>query len=68
MKNSDIIVTANGEMTVGQYLGFMENPANIRRCADCPSNMGMASPANELRLPCGQYHCWVARYCQPEKG
>ena len=43
MKNTDIVATAKGDMTVGGYLGFMENHANIRRCADCPDNEEMAS-------------------------
>ena len=55
-------------MTREQYMAFMCNPDNIRKCADCPANEEKSSPANELRLPCGQYHCWVALHCKPEEG
>lgn len=36
----------------------MYDPDNIRNCDECPNNMGCDD--FQHRLPCGQWHCWVA--------
>lgn len=41
-----------------QYVEFMMDPANHRKCSGCPENCG-ADSGSGWRLPCGQYHCWV---------
>ena len=41
-----------------EYIDFMCNEENIRNCAECPENHGCDSWQD--RLPCGQWHCWVA--------
>ena len=53
-------------MTREEYLAFMENPANVCNCADCPANRDEKSMI-DFRLPCGQYHCWVALHCGKEE-
>lgn len=40
------------------YIRFMENPDNIRRCDVCPENQ-CRRQMNPDVLPCGQFHCWV---------
>lgn len=48
---------------VKDYVHFMHDPANIRRCTGCPENSSFSSGPNENRLPCGQYRCWVSCHC-----
>jgi hypothetical protein len=44
-----------------RYSDFMENPCNIRNCAECPERDLSDHP---LLLPCGQQHCWVEICCE----
>ena len=43
---------------IKKYIDFMNNECNVMNCKSCPANEGMADN-DRLRLPCGQYHCWV---------
>ena len=53
-------------MTKEKYMEFMTNPANVCKCAGCPENRDEKS-MSDFRLPCGQYHCWVALSCGKEE-
>lgn len=48
-------------MNVEEYCKFMFDNKNINNCKECPENMQMQQ---DNRLPCGQYHCWVALSCK----
>lgn len=45
-----------------EYREFMYDKKNIRNCRECPENNGERD-LEGLRLPCGQYNCWVAVHC-----
>ncbi len=51
-------------MTREEYLDFMYDRSNIRKCDRCPENHGFDSWQD--RLPCGQYTCWVYCHCKDE--
>ena len=44
------------------YKNFMFNSDNIRNCENCPENRDFDDWQD--RLPCGQWHCWVAIHCE----
>ena len=46
-------------MTPNEYIDFMNEEENIHNCAECPANNGCDEWPG-TRLPCGQFHCWVA--------
>lgn len=50
-----------------QYIKFMYNKENIRKCEVCPENRKFDSGASGNRRPCGQFNCWVAVHCYPER-
>lgn len=55
-------------MTEKEYREFLYNPDNIFNCVECPDDKGMSDREwGENRLPCGQYHCWVAIHCKGGK-
>lgn len=54
-------------MEKDEYVKFMYNKNNIRKCEGCPENYNF-KPGPDDKLPCGQYHCWVAIHCANTKG
>jgi len=47
---------------ISEYIKFMCNPYNYKKCDECPANDDCSSwPGN--RLPCGQFYCWVEMHC-----
>lgn len=44
------------------YIRFMNNPANIINCSECPERQ--EHPSWETPYPCGQQHCWVLLHVQ----
>lgn len=47
-------------ISLEEYREFMNDSSNILKCHTCPENRDFKSPMCESKLPCGQYHCWVA--------
>ena len=54
------------EKEIQDYKDFMYNPENVGHCEGCPENRDFSSWPGH-RLPCGQFHCWVAVHCDPER-
>lgn len=69
MRDTDIIRTAKGDMTVKEYREFFSNPENICKCKRCPDDEDRRSEWDRTRniLPCGQFHCAVDVACHPER-
>lgn len=53
------------EMTYEEKKQFMFDEKNIRKCDDCPYNIGAKNYSPDYRLPCGQQNCWVSVACHP---
>lgn len=51
-------------MAKNEYLAYMTEPANIRKCAECPENKGFENYSPDFKLPCGQQNCWVRLTCK----
>lgn len=48
--------------TKAECLEFLYDPDNVHNCLFCFLNGGF-TPGPDDKLPCGQYHCWVAVHC-----
>lgn len=48
------------------YLDFMFNRHNIRKCSECPENIGHDGH-EACGNPCGQQNCWVTCHCRSIK-
>lgn len=50
-------------MTREEKIKYLTDPANSRKCENCPENKNFKNWEPDFKLPCGQQHCWIGCYC-----